>query len=58
MSAHNDAVRMAQNLLRQRSKTFPDCEVAYHVYAPHPTARAYAQAAEELEVLIMPEDQQ
>lgn len=56
MSDHNKAIRMAQNLLRKRAESFRDAEIGYQQYAEHPSKRAYNRAAEELEVLLIPEE--
>lgn len=56
MSEHNTAIRMAQNLLRRRAKSFPDVEIGYHQFAAHPSTTAYERAATDLEDLIYPEE--
>lgn len=56
MSDHNQAIRMAQNLLRKQADAFKDVEVGYHQHEPNPLARGYRAAADAIDALIIPEE--
>lgn len=56
MSEHNNAIRMAMNLLRQQADSFGTVEVGYHQEAPDPRARHYRAAASTIAALILPEE--
>lgn len=53
MDEYTRAIRQAQNILRAKAETFGDQEVGYHQWARDPRKGAYHNAADDLNVLLI-----
>lgn len=56
MSNHNQAIAMAQRVIRQRADGLGKVEVGYQQFDAHPDARGLLLAAKILDALIIPDE--
>lgn len=56
MSDHNQAIAMAQRVIRQRADGLGKVEVGYNQLDAHPDARGLLLAAKILDALIIPDE--